>query len=468
VKKTNNFLKVITTSIQSLPAKIAASLLAITVLAGACTDPSEIILDPDNNQIGVFYKEIPLSASMVLLDSFSTTRSGAMVVGGDVSPFFGKTEATAYSRLSFNPGGKAPTEEAIFDSAKFHLNIGALSGTGFNQIKTFTIHRLQEQILDTTYYNFNSLPFEESAIAEGSFILKADTINAVSMDLENELALDLFNKLKSKDPVFDNLFSFRDYFPGIAITGDPEQQVTASIAPGSGTGISLYYHYKDDTVATVYPINTIQSRYFNQIQNDRTGTPTEQITEAGVAYELDGNLIGSKANIGLVIKLDTDPISDFLDTLTNVTFNQFSLEMGPLENFPETKRPISNIIMYFADDDNKIMQRKDGNRISVQDEGQAQIDGTDAEGDIVPSVSRPNSLIFNSEKFTYSQQLNSYVNAIYRSGLERTDLILYPRSPNTSTASPIAVADDEFRHSLREYIVNKNTIKLKIYYSKVK
>src|SRR5690554_4920068 len=138
VKKTNNFLKVITTSIQSLPAKIATSLLAITVLAGACTDPSEIILDPDNNQIGVFYKEIPLSASMVLLDSFSTTRTGALVVGGDVSPFFGKTEAIAYSRLSFNPGGKAPTAEAIFDSAKFHLNIGAVSGTGLSQSKTFS------------------------------------------------------------------------------------------------------------------------------------------------------------------------------------------------------------------------------------------------------------------------------------------------------------------------------------------
>src|SRR5690606_23143030 len=186
----------------------------ITVLAGACTDPSEIILDPDNNQIGVFYKEIPLSASMVLLDSFSTTRTGALVVGGDVSPFFGKTEAIAYTRLSFNPGGKAPTEEPIFASAKFHLNIGAVSGTSFSQSKTFSIHRLEEQILDTTYYNFSSLRFEEAAIAEGSFVLKADTINAVSMDLEEELALDLFNKLKSKDPVFNNIFSFREYFPG--------------------------------------------------------------------------------------------------------------------------------------------------------------------------------------------------------------------------------------------------------------
>src|SRR5690554_930221 len=102
VKKTNSFLKVTTISIQSLPAKIAASLLSILTITGACSDPSELILDQDHNQIGVFYIEIPLSASMVLLDSFNTTGQGALMAGGDISPFFGKTEAIAYSRLSFN------------------------------------------------------------------------------------------------------------------------------------------------------------------------------------------------------------------------------------------------------------------------------------------------------------------------------------------------------------------------------
>src|SRR5690606_702186 len=107
------------------------------------------------------------------------------------------------------------------------------------------------------------------------FLLKADTVNAVTMDLEEELALDFFNKLKSNDPAFNDIFAFREYFPGITITGNPEEQAAASIAPGSGTGISLYYHYEGDTVSTAYPINTIQSRYFNQVISDRSGTATE-------------------------------------------------------------------------------------------------------------------------------------------------------------------------------------------------
>jgi len=162
----------------------------------------------------------------------------------------------------------------------------------------------------------------------------------------------------------------------------------------------------------------------------------------------------------LVIKLNTETNSDFLDTLDNVTFKQYSLEMGPLENFPETKQPIQNIILYFSDDNNKRLARADGKLISVQAEGQPQIEGKDANGNVVPATDGPTSLLFNAEKFTYTQQLNSYVNALFRQGLERTDLILYPTSPSANA--------DEFKQSLKEMIVDKNTIKLKIYYSKVK
>jgi len=383
-------LKVITTFIQTLPVRFTVPLLVALMGISACSDPSEIILDPDNNQIGGFYTEIPISASLVLLDSFNTTRPGLLVAGVDVSPFFGRTESIAYSRLSFNPGGTPPTDKAIFDSAKFNLNIVGLTGLNLNQPKTFKVHRLLEPIQDTTYYNFNQLLFEEKTIAEGSFLLKADTVNAVSMDLEEELALDFFNKLKSNDPVFNDVFAFRDYFPGITITGNPEEQAAASIAPGSGTGISLFYHYEGDTVSTAYPINTIQSRYFNQVKSDRSGTATELITDAQVAYDIPGDLIGSKANLGLVIKLDMEPLSEFLDTLENVTFNQFSLDRGPLENFPDSKQPIQNMMLYFSNENNDFLERIDGQRIPVQAEGQTQVEGVDGNGNMVRFVSNLN------------------------------------------------------------------------------
>src|SRR5690606_4832275 len=128
------------------------------------------------------------------------------------------------------------------------------------------------------------------------------------------------------------------------------------------------------------------------VESDRSGTPLETVTEANISYELPGDLIGSKAGLGLVVKLNTEPVSEFLDTLENVTFNQFTLEMGPLENFPETKQPVPNIMMYFADENNRIMKRVDGREIPVQGERQPQIEGIDVDGNIVPAVDNPNTL----------------------------------------------------------------------------
>src|SRR5690606_4122681 len=109
---------------------------------------------------------------------------------------------------------------------------------------------------------------------------------------------------------------------------------------------------------------------------------------------------------------------------------------------------------------NKILKRIDGREVSVQGERQTQIEGIDQQGNIVPAVDNPNTLIFNKEKFIYSQQITSYINSVFRLDLPRTDLILYPTSPNAT--------GDEFKQSLREYVVNRHTLKLKIYYSKVK
>lgn len=151
---------------------------------------------------------------MVLEDSFNTTNQSRLVVGGDHSDLFGTTESIGYSRLSFNPNGVLPEDNAIFDSAIFDFNIVDLIGEDFDEAKIFKVHRLLETIEDTTYYSFSSLDFdEEEILAEGSFLLTPDTVNQVSMDLNEDFATELFGKLTTQDPVFDNIFAFRNTFP---------------------------------------------------------------------------------------------------------------------------------------------------------------------------------------------------------------------------------------------------------------
>tara|TARA_R110001592_G_scaffold9049_5_gene48596 strand:- start:62299 stop:63684 length:1386 start_codon:yes stop_codon:yes gene_type:complete len=461
-------LKAITISTQTLRVKFLGALCSIVIFAGACSDPSEIglVLDPGSNQIGVFYEEISLSSFLVLEDSLNTTNQSRLVVGGDHSDIFGTTESIGYSRLSFNPGGTLPDDNAIFDSAIFNFNIVDLIADDFEVEKEFKVHRLLEAIEDTTYYSFDALDFEENTtLAEGSFLLQADTVNQVSMDLNPDFAAELFGKLTSQDPAFDDIFAFRAYFPGIVIKGDPAQNTSISLAIGGGTGITMYYHYDGDTVSTSYPINTIQSRHFNQVISDRQGTVTEQIDEKNVAYDVAGDKVGVKAGLGMLLKLDMDPLHEFLDTLENVTFNQILLEVGPVDEYPEGKNPYGALVMYFATDGGEFYRRDfDGSKVAVQGENNTQT-GFDQDGNIVPVTGNQTGLAFNTETGVYSNQITSYVNALYRSGLVKTDLFLYPNTPSTESG---VVTYDAFKRSLKEFVVDKDQIKIKIYYSKIR
>jgi len=236
------------------------------------------------------------------------------------------------------------------------------------------------------------------------------------------------------------------------------------LAVGSGTGMTLYYHYDGDTVSTGYPINTIQSRHFTGVINDRQGSGIASVEERGEAYEVPGELLGGKAGLGLMVKLDMNPLHDFLDTLENITFNQIMLEVGPVETYPEFKTPYNSLLMYFATADNKIYRRFDGAEVAVQAESGGHT-GRDQEGNIVPTTNNQTGLAFNTEDRVYANQITSYVNALYRSGLVKTDLFLYPNTPSTEQAP---VNSDAFKRSLREFVVDKNNIKLKIYYTKVR
>ena len=442
-----------------MPAKLVGGLFISMTIASSCSDPSNIglDLDPNNNQIGVFFAEIPLSASMVLLDSFNTTNQGSFVVGGESSGFFGKTEGIGFSRLAINVTVPLPKPEAILDSVKFNFQVESATGKDFTTLKSLKVHLLAEEIQDTSYYNFDRLEFDPNSIAEKSFDFSARKDTSVSVLMKNEFAAFIFKEMKKGD-AFKNIFSFRKLIHGIAITGNPEQEASVSLRVGNTTGISVYYHYVGDTVPTVYPISTAQSRHFNYVKSDRQGTPTGIIVESGKQYDT-GDKVGSKSGLGLVLKIDTSPIDAFLDTLTNVTFNDISFEIGPLEPTSAGNLPPNFIVMNFTNSANKLVTRFDGETLSVQADGQAQ-QAIDANGNIVPAVAAPALLAYFSETRVYSQRITSYMNAVYRTDLQRNDWILYPNSPGTP--------GDDFKKSFREFVVNKNNIKLKIYYSKIR
>jgi len=452
-------LKVTTTFIQTLPAKLALGLFITFPILSSCEDPSNLglELDPNNNQIGVFYQEIPLTALVIKQDSLLTTNPESLVFGNDEGDFFGKTEAIAYSRLIFNRDLARPNANAVLDSVRFNFSVRSVNGDNLATDKTFQVHRLNEQIQDVNYYNFSSLDFGEEPIFSKSFNFSArqDTLVFATIT-DNPFAQELFEALKDGS-VFSDIFTFRDYLPGLVFKGGENENASFNLRPGNNTGFIFFYKNEGDTVPRAFPIatgvNNNSARHFTQVINDPTGTPTEQITEKFVAYDL-GERAGAKNNTGILVKLDMSPLQAFLDTLQNVTFNQVTLELGPMERNITTNRPPQFLQMFFTNETNRVLLGT-GGALAVQSDGRPQFDPATGE----PFVGEaPALLAHDRERNVYRQTITSHVNAIYRGNLQRRDFILYPLVGGT----------DEYRQSLREFVLDSRSPVLKIYYSKAR
>jgi len=458
-------MKSFSTYIPTSPAKFALWLiLSTSFLNYSCSDPATVGLQlaPGNNQIGVFFTEFELPAEVILLDSFNTTNQGVLVVGEEEDAFFGKTSGTGYTRLFIDVNRNRPSTNAIFDSAFFTLDFVSVNGEDLDKPKYFSVHKLTEPILDTTYYNFNELVFDSKPFTKGEILFNDIKDTTVFMEVDEEFALEMFGKIQ-RGREFNNLFSFRDYFPGIAVKGRKGDNTTVGLDPGLSMGFFFFYHIAGDTVPSIYQVSSASSLGFSTVKSDRSGTPTQIVTERGKFYNV-GPLVGMKANLGMTIKLDTSPFDAFLDTLQGVTFNQVNFEFGKIEPFAEDQNPISSIYMYYSDNSNQVLTRRVGNQdvpLGVQSLSQTEID---ANGNILPAFNNPAFINFNPNDGTYRTQIASYMSAVYRKDIVRRDWILYGDQirPNYKDSK------DAFRRSFRQLVVNQENIKVRVIYSKIR
>lgn len=456
-------MKSFTAYTQASPAKLAFMALLSIILTNSCSDPATVGIElaPENNQIGVFFEDFEFPAQVVLLDSFNTTNKGNLIVGVEEDSYFGKTEGTGYSRLYIDISEDRPRSDAFLDSMQFEVEIIGVNGSDLDKPKYLSIHRLNEAILDTAYYNFDRLQFENVPIASGEFVYEEIQDTIVSLQVTEEFREELFGKIKI-GLEFEDLFKFREYLPGMAFKGREGDNTTIEVELGEKTRIATYYHYLGDTSSTLYEINTTSSRYFSGIESDRTGTPTSVVTESGKNYST-GTMVGLKSGLGMVIKLDTSPLDAFLDTLSGITFNQVNLTLGEIESYPEGQNPPQALSIYFTDDNNSFLKSKSTVYFTLQADGQSQV-YTNEDGEEVPNVTAPASIVFDSEGKTYSELITSHINAIFRGQLIRKDWLLY----GGYISSDVGTNNDPFRQSLRQFVINKDKVKVQVIYSKIR
>ena len=345
----------------------------------SCEDPNEIglNLNPDLQNVNVFFTELPLDVSNLQMDSVNTTVTGRLLMGRIDDPTFGVSTVTAYTQARPGAFTRSLLQGAEFDSLVMTLTGTYFYGDGMEQTQTISIHQLTEGIVDTVrYYAFDSRPFNSESIGELSYTItgnRPDTLT-ISARMSDAFGAALFDAALNDSVAFRNSTNFDEYFKGLAFV--PDQGSTMAFAANveaAGSLMTLFYSDADDTVASAISFffnafsgqNFNGTSYFTNITADVSGTPLATITERYTEFDPVDNKVFSQAGNALYPKIKLDAFRDFVAD-NNVKINRADIVIEAVETFDDGFEPPESLFFFITNETNNLLPFRAGNRVGLR------------------------------------------------------------------------------------------------------
>ncbi len=449
--KTTILSKATITFIQTLPVKLLG-LAATFILLNACTDPAEVGLeiDPDRNKFGVFYTEIPLSASQVFLDSTNTTNTGTLIAGSYSDSDFGSIDASGFTNFGYATIRPTLNEETDYDSLVLELRVNSLFGNRTTP-KNIQVFRLTEDIspLDSVvYFSQEEIAAENTPLGERSFNFTALVDTLVRVKLDDALGAELFDRIKSNDPTVASDSTLKEYFKGVRISLNNNPEAVLTFSTSTETRLALYYSDSANaTQSSAVAFTISRGKHFSQVLNDKSGSTFANVTESRQTYPPQNGLVASKSGIGLLAKVNFDNYFAFKDTVQNLVINRAEFAVGPVNTFTANTTPFPVGVLYYVNEQNEFLRDSlNGQFRSVQR------DRSDPRG-----ITAPAQIEFDNDDRLYSVSITDFLDFVNRGGLgepnEIPELFIYPSNYQTRVSG---------------FVVDENQIRLRIYYSKIR
>ncbi|MGB3587210.1 MAG: DUF4270 family protein [Tunicatimonas sp.] len=345
----------------SLVKKNVGWLLWLTPFIFSCESEEILSLpqEPGDQTLSLLFQEIPLSYSLVQLDSVNTNRlpnddSYRLLAGMYSSEFFGEVQATAFAELGVNTRAEVTAEDR-YDSLVLTLVNDYFYGDVNQAVnQRVAIYPLLDTLARTPYYRTDEIPFNTISLAELNFTPnpKADSVaDTLRIRLDDAFGQELFDLAQSGAATLSSDSAFQEYFPGIAISSPTGNGAIVGFNPNQ-LQLSLYFSTSTDTEPSEYTFNAENA--FNNISADRSGTPLAGITSVNQRSMASDNRFYLQSGTGLVPILSIQPILNFIDTLERNTeaqlrVNRVELYIGTTEQ--GEGQPIPNQIVAFSFED---------------------------------------------------------------------------------------------------------------------
>lgn len=423
----------------------------LAVFLFSCEEPNEIglSLNPED-EVGVYYVELPVQASMVNVDSVATSASSLILSGVQSDDVFGATQAIGYTQVGFN--ASALNTAAVLDSVVLTLAPASFHGPDETEIQKFSVHRLSEYTLtpdSSIYYSSQFMAYDAQALGEANLRYETEDDTAttqredlLSITLSQQFGEELFDELQAD--AFDSTVAFYKYLKGFAVVGDVNNQAVVGFDLGSDDAkLTLHYHTNDED-SLVFNLKLANSvPHYSYIKADRSSgiIPVAELYEPFAA----NGLIYGQAGTGLVPRLKFEAYQNFVDTVGDFVLNSATIDLGQVSAAAEGLNPPNTLYMYLTDETNfrKVFSSSQGLYFGSINFGYQN--------------TAPLDFNYNAHNQTYFANASGnpavYFTMLKEDLIEFDEVLIYSSLNNAS---------------VNQFIIDPENIKLKLYYTKLK
>ncbi len=300
----------------------------------------------EQSKVKVYYAEIPLETSVLLIDSLRTTNftgeTNRILAGSYADPVFGPTQAVAYTQYRpYNVNASLPVN-AVFDSITFAIKVDFYQYGSLGQTTlAFDIHEVTQELnLEDNYYFNSEVAITHTSLGSNTIKVNADffkkeyedtdtdSVITLKVKLDKNFGQRLFDAINPEDVNYTDFDLFKESFKGLAIVTQQADKIIGFAPSDLSSSITLHYH--DGAEAKTASFVYSQCVTFSTITSDRSSTELSGLNQYFTDFD-PGLKRYIQGGSSIVTKLDLSKFYDYTDTLTNVIVNSAELEITGVE-----------------------------------------------------------------------------------------------------------------------------------------
>jgi len=316
-------------------------LLWLTPLLFSCESDEILSLpqEPGDQNLNLYFTDIPLTYSLVQLDSIFTSRTSNSVdyhllVGNSRSELFGSVRAQTFTELTLGSRTEVTAEDE-FDSLVLILVNDYFYGDADRAVdQTIGVYPLADTLARKSHYSQDKAEFLSDPLAEFTLSPNPDagsSPDTLRIALDNAFGQELFDLAQADAETLQTDSAFRLFFPGIALTSPVESGFVAGFNPDLFR-VAMYFSTSSETSSTSYTFDISANRAitYNNIEADRSGTPLASLVAEDEAFDAQDGGFYLQLGTGLTPVLSLQPVVDFIKNIEDSTGNIYNSDRSRL------------------------------------------------------------------------------------------------------------------------------------------